>query len=150
MTEAEIIATGKKWVGSGIRSFSSSIKSLIESSNDVILLTAYIISEENVVKYIINALERGVSVNIFMNDSDQIKNSSVLLKLGNEFHNLRIFKIKEAMLHSKVLISDGSKLIIGSANLTHSGLYRNYEIGLLIEDEDTAFEMEKLIRRLIE
>jgi putative cell wall-binding protein len=104
--ETEIIATGGKLVGSGIRSFSSSIKSLFESSNDIIVLTAYILSEENVIKYILDALRRGVIVDILMNDSEQRKNNSELYKLETEFQNLRIYPIKEALLHSMVLISD--------------------------------------------
>ena len=40
---------------------------------------------------------------------------------------------KKGTLHMKVIISDGTRGILGSANLTHKGSEENYEIGVYTE-----------------
>jgi len=40
-----------------------------------------------------------------------------------------------APLHAKILLTDRTKGIVGSANLSWGGMIANYEIGLLIEGE---------------
>ncbi|MBI3947783.1 MAG: hypothetical protein HY321_17820 [Armatimonadetes bacterium] len=39
-------------------------------------------------------------------------------------------------LHAKVYIADGTRAIVGSANLTPSGLRENLEVAVLIDDRD--------------
>jgi len=46
-------------------------------------------------------------------------------------------------LHAKAYISDASKAIITSGNLTSGGLKVNYEYGVLIEESEIAFEVHK-------
>jgi hypothetical protein len=42
------------------------------------------------------------------------------------------------MLHGKMLVSDRERVILGSANLTEGGLYRNHEISLLLDSHEIA------------
>jgi putative cardiolipin synthase len=53
------------------------------------------------------------------------------------------------VLHAKVLIVDGRRALVGSANLTHRALTANLEAGVLIEDRDLAADLEAHIRSLI-
>jgi putative cardiolipin synthase len=52
------------------------------------------------------------------------------------------------VLHAKVLIVDGRRALVGSANLTHRALTANLEAGVLIEDQDLAADLEAHIRSL--
>lgn len=54
-----------------------------------------------------------------------------------------------AALHAKLLVVDGRRALIGSANLTHRALTANLEAGVLIEDHDLAAELEDHVRGLI-
>ncbi len=54
-----------------------------------------------------------------------------------------------ASLHAKLLVIDGRRALIGSANLTNSALTRNLEAGLLVRDESVAADLEQHVRDLI-
>jgi cardiolipin synthase len=146
--EIEIIASGEKWLGTGYRSTFSTLKQMINSSKESLLMTVYILRDHSVIDLMQKALERGVIIDIFASRDEKTLNKKIL-SLNQIYPDLNIHLTNE-MLHSKVMIIDKQKMIIGSANLTHSGLYHNYELGILIENSEIAYETEKLIRRLIE
>ncbi len=54
-----------------------------------------------------------------------------------------------AVLHAKLLVIDGRRALVGSANLTHRALTANVEAGVLIEDHDLAAELETHVQNLI-
>ena len=54
-----------------------------------------------------------------------------------------------ALLHAKIVVVDGRRALVGSANLTHRALTANLEAGVLIEDRDLAADLEAHIRSLI-
>jgi phosphatidylserine/phosphatidylglycerophosphate/cardiolipin synthase-like enzyme len=54
-----------------------------------------------------------------------------------------------AALHAKLLVVDGRRALVGSANLTHRALTANLEAGVLIEDRDVAAELEGHVRWLM-
>jgi phosphatidylserine/phosphatidylglycerophosphate/cardiolipin synthase-like enzyme len=55
-----------------------------------------------------------------------------------------------AVLHAKVLVVDGCRALIGSANLTHHALHRNLEAGVLINDAGVAADLETHVRHLMQ
>lgn len=55
----------------------------------------------------------------------------------------------KAALHAKLLVVDGRRALIGSANLTNFALTRNLEAGLLVRDESVAADLEQHVRDLI-
>ncbi len=54
-----------------------------------------------------------------------------------------------AVLHAKLLVVDGRRALVGSANLTPRALTANLEAGVLVEDPDLAAELEAHVRRLM-
>ena len=54
-----------------------------------------------------------------------------------------------AVLHAKLLVVDGRRALVGSANLTPRALTANLEAGVLIEDPDLAADFEAHVRQLI-
>jgi phosphatidylserine/phosphatidylglycerophosphate/cardiolipin synthase-like enzyme len=54
-----------------------------------------------------------------------------------------------AVLHAKLLVIDGRRALVGSANLTHRALTANLEAGVLVEDPDLAAELETHVQNLI-
>jgi cardiolipin synthase C len=54
-----------------------------------------------------------------------------------------------AVLHAKLLIVDGRRALVGSANLTQRALTQNLEAGVLIEDAEVASALEVHLRRLM-
>ncbi|UZN23419.1 DUF87 domain-containing protein [bacterium 3DAC] len=53
-------------------------------------------------------------------------------------------------LHAKMIIVDGKKALIGSANITYSGLTENgnREVAILVEDEDTVSELAEYFQNI--
>jgi putative cardiolipin synthase len=54
-----------------------------------------------------------------------------------------------AVLHAKLLVIDGRRALVGSANLTRRALADNLEAGVLINDERTALALERHVRDLM-
>jgi cardiolipin synthase len=57
---------------------------------------------------------------------------------------VRIFEYGGPMIHAKTLVADGWLSKVGSTNLNFSSLAANWEIDLVVEDEDFARQMEEL------
>lgn len=54
-----------------------------------------------------------------------------------------------AALHAKLIVIDGARAFVGSANLTARALHHNLEVGLLIQDERVATQLEDHVRELM-
>ncbi|HWT94811.1 MAG TPA: DISARM system phospholipase D-like protein DrmC [Solirubrobacteraceae bacterium] len=54
-----------------------------------------------------------------------------------------------AALHAKLLVVDGCRALLGSANLTHRALSANLEAGLLVRDPEVAGELESHVLGLM-
>ncbi|MHC1611316.1 MAG: phospholipase D family protein [Candidatus Methanospirareceae archaeon] len=151
MLEITIVSTGEKWVGYGFRSFSSVIEEMMSIAEKEIVMTAYVISDMKVVDSVKNALERGISVEIFIYLPDSSQRTSAvneIFKLSKEYRYLRIHTISDEVLHAKVLIVDGDRVLAGSANPTFGGMVKNYELGFLVKDGRIAQKVLTLLRRL--
>lgn len=145
------VATGEKWIGYGVRSFQSIIHELILKASNELVMTVFILTSMDIVDDIRNALQRGVGVEIYLcTEVMQEQNDAVLsiLKLKDEFDYLKLYQITEEMLHAKVLVADGCKVLSGSANFTFSGMFKNYELGFLVNDSTIAMQILTLIKRL--
>jgi cardiolipin synthase A/B len=57
---------------------------------------------------------------------------------------VRIFEYGGPMIHAKTLVADGWLSKVGSTNLNFSSLAANWEIDLVVEDNDFASQMEEL------
>jgi len=148
-----IVASGEKWVGYGIRSFSSVIEEIVGKAKEKLVMTVYVLSDMNVVKEIKEALERGVSVEIFIYfSSSNIRNDAVdeIIKMEKIYNYLKIRRIEDEVLHAKVLVADGKISLVGSANPTFGGMVKNYELGFLVEDQKISHRILTVLRRLKE
>lgn len=53
------------------------------------------------------------------------------------------------VLHAKLLVIDGRRALVGSANLTGKALAHNLEVGTVINDPDVAWALEEHLRQLM-
>ncbi|MHA1195194.1 MAG: phospholipase D-like domain-containing protein [Promethearchaeota archaeon] len=152
MTEIIIVSTGEKWVGYGIRSFSSIVEEMINDAEREIIMTIYIISDIKIIRNIKKALDRGISIEIYIYFPEIFPVSKAIneiLDFKNEYRHLKIYKIPDKILHAKVLITDSFKVLIGSANLTLGGMIKNYELGVLIKNGRIAQKIITLLKRIM-
>lgn len=146
-----LVATGEKWIGYGTRSFSSVISELMKNAKIELVMTIYVISDMNVIELIKSSLDRGIRVEIFIYLPDPRVDNLATQELDlmeKKYNYLKIHAIRTNVLHAKILVVDGKKVLIGSANPTYGGMVSNYEMGLLVEDGRTASNVLGLLRRL--
>lgn len=74
-------------------------------------------------------------------------------KLPAVFHDPRSLAMsfgKKAVLHAKCVVIDGRRSFVTSANFTEAAQERNFELGLLVEDELLARSIENQFETLIQ
>ncbi|MBV9454696.1 MAG: hypothetical protein JOZ19_11355 [Rubrobacter sp.] len=59
-------------------------------------------------------------------------------------NGVRIYEYGGLMMHAKTQVADGRWHRVGSTNLNISSLLANWEVDLLIEDENFGAEMERM------
>jgi cardiolipin synthase A/B len=120
----------------------------IDRANDRIYLThAYFVPDRAMRKGLIDAVKRGVDVQVLLPEesnhitADWLSHSHYyeLLKGG-----VRIFRYKHIMIHSKTATVDGIWSTIGSANIDRLSLLGNYEINLEVYSHRLAAQMERM------
>ncbi|MGC8646643.1 MAG: phospholipase D-like domain-containing protein [Thermoplasmata archaeon] len=146
-----LVVSGERWVGYGLRSFSSVLEEMISDAKWEIVFTAYMISDLKILENLKRALSKGISVEIFIYKPEESGPSIVdwISMMKRDYDNLTVHMIRDYVLHAKVIIVDQSLILLGSANPTLSGMVRNYEIGLFLRDESLAQKILELLRGII-
>ena len=147
----EIVASGYRWVGYGIRSFLSEIREMLITARNEVSMTVYIINDMEIVELIKKAIDRGVFVEIFIYipDHSGITDAATkILGMKDRYPNLKVIEVNDEVVHAKVIVMDGRKVLVGSANPTHAGFVTNYELGLVVESVEIAQKITLLLRRL--
>lgn len=80
---------------------------------------------------ITSAPRRGVRVRVIGNQADTLK---ILESLGVK---TKILQTKR-LVHAKLMIIDGTHIVLGSHNYTHSAFMQNFELSSHVEDEEYA------------
>jgi phosphatidylserine/phosphatidylglycerophosphate/cardiolipin synthase-like enzyme len=103
-------------------------------------------SQQNqLVRQLIYAKERGVDVKIVVDEFSEENNAFELLKEnGIEMKH----DGNETTTHAKLIIVDGKIVLVGSTNLSYYGLEKNHEANVLIEDEEVAAYYEGYFQEL--
>jgi len=155
LSSPTLIATGDRWVGYGVRSFLSVIDDVINGSKNDLIMTIYVINDKKIINLIRSALERGVYVEIFIYYPDDPEKRQYqyiideLFSMCARYNYLKIHTINNEVLHAKVLVADGQKVIMGSANLTLGGMVKNYEMGFILNDIKIAEDVSGLLKKLV-
>ena len=111
---------------------------------------AYFAPNEELLASMINAAQRGVDVRLIVpsfTDSTVVLNATQatftrLLKSG-----VKIYELKDALLHAKSVVIDGTVTIIGSSNLDMRSFLHNDEVNAIVISRDTAVRMEEVFQR---
>ena len=120
------------------------------SSKRLWLTHAYFAPNEELLTAMIDAAQRGVDVRLIVpsfTDSRVVLNATQatftrLLKAG-----VKIYELKDALLHAKSVVVDGTVSIIGSANLDMRSFLHNDEVNAIVISRDTARRMEQVFQR---
>jgi cardiolipin synthase A/B len=130
--------------------YSTYLASVTHSSKRLWITHAYFAPNEELLTAMIDAARRGVDVRLIVpsfTDSRVVLNATKatftrLLQAG-----VRIYELKDALLHAKSLVVDSTVSIVGSANLDMRSFLHNDEVNAIIISPDTAQRMEEVFLR---
>lgn len=122
---------------------------LAAAQERVVLSTAYFYPDEPFLESILEALERGVEVNILLSGSEMdkgfVRNASVNRWRDILAAGVRIHKYDEAMYHSKIMVVDDHWATFGSSNLDNRSFRINDEANLLVWSDAFARELLDIV-----
>ncbi len=152
-----------------IKSLLAAIRRSIKSTNEEILMTTPFVDTigmDAVIEDLVNAAKKGVIIKLITRETFTCKSNScpriVLKKLRDSFKEggvidrlfIRDYHIvneetgkQQSSVHAKLLLFDNKRAYIGSANMTYSSLYYNFELGVIIE-RDNLNELHQAFYRL--
>jgi len=111
---------------------------------------AYFAPNEDLLDAMTDAAQRGVDVRLIVpsfTDSTLVLNATQatytrLLKSG-----VKIYELKDALLHAKSVVIDGTVSIVGSANLDMRSFVHNEEVNAVVIDRDVGQRMEQVFEK---
>lgn len=121
--------------------------------HEVVLTTPYFVPDVTLQAALVAAAHRGVSVHLVVPkrvDSKLVDYASrafldELVEAGVNIHHYR-----DGLLHTKSITIDGGTALFGTLNLDPRSFWLNFELMLLIEDDDVAGEIRALQGRYMD
>jgi len=119
------------------------IISLIDSAQSSIYVEVYILTSHDVVDALISAHQRGVDVKVILEGRvSGGTNALAYSRLSGAGADVCWASEAYKLTHSKLIIIDGKKALVGSHNLSNSALNFNREISLIVEGNVVAELLE--------
>ena len=132
------------------------METMLLNAKKSITLTGYSVSDyfSEMIDLIIRKSQKGVYVRLYLNDYEKYKtNLKRLMDLRNKHLRVFLFQKKEddalAALHAKTIVVDEKELLVSSANLSYHGMQGNIEMGIRLESENKAGQIESLLREMV-
>jgi cardiolipin synthase A/B len=120
------------------------------AENSLHMTNAYFVPDRQTVKAITDSAERGVDVKIILPGTTD---SSLAQYAGQSYYSdllksgVRLYKLRNALLHAKTLVIDGVWSTVGSTNMDFWSFSTNDEANAVILSPEFALEMEKMFAR---
>jgi cardiolipin synthase A/B len=126
------------------------IAAFTRASERLWITHAYFAPNEELLAAMEDAAKRGVDVRLIVpafTDSNIVLNATQatftrLLKAG-----VRVYELKDALLHAKSVVIDGTVSIVGSANLDMRSFLHNDEVNAVVIGRDFGQRMEEVFQR---
>jgi len=102
-----------------------------------------------IVEHLVRAKIRGVKVHVMARPSHSLRARKLIegvgdLRIMNDV-GIGIHKMKDLKLHSKVLLADKSRAVVGSINLTSTSFDDRRELAIQLNDPDVVDRLVKVI-----
>ena len=162
----ELGVSGRFWIGKHktMKNFDMVIKTL-KSAKSEIRITTYSLGRkldnelDKIFRVLIDKSNSGVSVQIIINRLEaQLKRGPVRekMKVLESMPDATVLSFRPSDkrdtsdLHAKIFTVDGETAILGSANLSFSGMFDNHEIMVKISGKKFVAQINQLIDELAE
>ncbi len=158
MTRSRVVWTGPGSSGAQ-RLTAAALQELLSSAEQRILIVSFAAHTlSNVACALEDAVARGCTIDVVFeteDDSSGAYSGPSSTPFGevagiHRWHWPSDRREATGVLHAKVLVIDGRRALVGSANLTYRALHNNLEAGILVEDPALAASIERHIKSLME
>ena len=119
---------------------------LNRATDYVHIMTPYLIIDGELLTALIYAAERGVKVSIIMPGIPDKKAPYAIAKTYYKplmDAGVKIYEYSEGFVHSKVVVSDDCRAVVGTINLDYRSLYHHFECAAYLYECDCIKEIEK-------
>jgi len=96
----------------------------------------FLIGSRRLSRYIIRAHRKGIRVRVVTDGKVSKSRNSVNWYLQRHGVDVRAVKVSRGSMHSKFIVIDGKRVILGSANITNDADRRNHEFLILSDDSE--------------
>jgi cardiolipin synthase len=111
---------------------------------------AYFAPNEDLLTAMTDAAQRGVDVRLIVpsfTDSSIVLNATQATYTRLLESGVKIYELKDALLHAKSVVIDGTVSIVGSANLDMRSFLHNEEVNAIVIDRDVGQRMEQVFEK---
>lgn len=108
----------------------------------------YLVPPESLLNAILSAALRGVDVRIIL---PSYTDAWIIMLASNVYikrlldHGVKVFRYRPGFLHQKVLLVDHTLGTVGSANLDFRSMFINFEISVMVIDEQFVKDLETML-----
>lgn len=135
-----IPATIVQTVPGGFSSATQQAREMIDESQERLDIMNPYLTDEDIVRRIVEASERGVDVRVLVSKQS---NNAAAQSASSHFYprlldaGVEVWEYPDAVVHAKVIVAD-DVVHFGTLNLDAWSLYRDFEIAVVAEDAPTA------------
>lgn len=123
---------------------------IASASEELLIANPYFVPGPRIIRALLRAAARGVRVKLLLPARSDVRlvllvgRSSYAALLGG---GIEIYELEEEILHAKVMLVDGERAVIGSANLDQRSFHRNFEINCVVDDRSFSRQMRRVLEQ---
>ena len=143
-----IVSGGPHQTRSAIRG--AFLVSIASAAEEILIVTPYFVPGPRMMRSLMRAARRGVRVRLLLPARSDVP---LVRLLGRSYYGpllangIEIYELGREILHAKVMLIDGERTVVGSANLDQRSFHRNFEINLIIDDTAFSGQVKAMLRK---
>ena len=129
--------------------YQTMLSAIIDAREELTITTPYFGPDDGLLQALMASARRGVKVTLILpklNDSTLVAWSSKSYYADLMSSGVQIAEFHGGLLHTKSLLIDKRTAIFGSVNFDQRSLRLNFEISLIVYNEDFCVDLQKLIQ----
>ena len=146
-TGSSVVQVARGSASVGWNDMATVFRVMIESAEEHLrMMTAYFVPDDTFQQLLLDAVERGVQVDVMLPGPHadkrvcQLASESIYSTLVEG--GVRIWAFQPSMLHAKVMTVDGTASVIGSANMNRRSMQLDEEVVLSVFDPEVTAQLE--------
>lgn len=121
---------------------------IASAAEEILIANPYFVPGPRIIRSLLRAARRGVRVRLLLPARSDVR---LVLILGRSSYStllkggIEIYELEREILHAKVMLIDGERAVIGSANLDQRSFHRNYEINCVVDNIEFGGQIRELL-----